>query len=322
MVADDAAATTVVHTTQQQLVVPLRTARAQAKPSSRPPHVRSMQYAIAAALALVTFLSAWLVRTDMYGGRSAAHVWWYGWVTALSTGLGALPAAACKGASDWWMGLANALAAGMMCAASCALLREGFDLEPDDRSTITPRQGVFVGLAAGAAFVGLSQKLLEQYGDLHLGVMEGVDARKALLIVAVMAVHSFSEGIAIGVSFRGSSPPQLGMLVTTSLAVHNVPEGFAVSVPLISKGMSTLGSALLSVGTSVPQPLMAVLAFYFVDMFVLIQPIGLGFAAGAMFWVVFVELFPESHEACGLVNTAAMGATSAAIMMFSHEYIM
>ena len=239
----------------------------------------SVVYFLATCTAAVTFVSMWLVRDDMYGGRSAAHVWWYGWVTALSTGLGALPVAACRGVSEWWMGLANALAAGMMCAASYALLSEGFDLEPAD-SAITPQQGVLLGMVSGAAFVAVSQKVLDQFEDVHLGIVEGVDARKvcrikcrcyptphlhaltairphrhppfslqALLIVAVMAVHSFSEGIAIGVSFRRSSPPQLGMLVTTTLAVHNIPEGFAVSVPLMSKGVSTLATVLWSIGT-------------------------------------------------------------------------
>eukprot|EP00966_Prymnesium_polylepis_P312140 7212248-Prymnesium_polylepis.1 len=118
--------------------------------------------------------------------------------------------------------------------------------------------------------------------------------------------------------------------------------------------MSTLSSALWSVGTSIPQPLMAVVAYCFVDMFVLIQassattlpcqwlrcgrvpttwcagarvpqPLGLGFAAGAMFWVAIFEvrraLFPESYEACGLLNTAAVAATSGSLMMLSHEYL-
>lgn len=112
------------------------------------------------------------------------------------------------------------------------------------------------------------------------------------------------------------------MLVTTSLAVHNVPEGFAVCAPLMSKGMSTLGAALWSIGTSIPQPIMALFAFYFVDMFVLIQPIGFGFAAGAMFWVAFVELFPECYGACGLMPTAAVGGTAGAAMMLSHMYVL
>mmetsp|Transcript_913 Transcript_913/g.2366 ORF Transcript_913/g.2366 Transcript_913/m.2366 type:complete len:296 (-) Transcript_913:323-1210(-) len=281
-----------------------------------------MLHALAAAVVGVTAVSAWLVRGDIYEGRSVAHVWWHSWVTAVFTGLGALPAGLCLRASKWWMGLANALAAGMMCAASCALLGEGFHLKWEEEAGLLPWQALVLGSAAGAAFVAMSQRMLDQCGDVHMGIIEGVDARKALLIVAVMAVHSFSEGIAIGVSFRGSSPPQLGVMVSSTLAVHNIPEGFAVSVPLMAKGVSTLGAALWSIGTSVPQPLMAVLAFYFVDTFVLIQPIGLGFAAGAMLWVALVELFPESIAVCGLSSTALVGAASAAIMTVSHEYLL
>ena len=67
---------------------------------------------------------------------------------------------------------------------------------------------------------------------------------------------------------------------------------------------------------------MAVAAYLCVDAFVLIQPAGLGFAAGAMLWVGWVELFAEAFEACGLSVTSAVGLLSAASMALCHAYLM
>jgi ZIP family zinc transporter len=173
-------------------------------------------------------------------GRSAAHVWWYGWVTALSTGLGALPMVWYKNVSDWWLGVGNAIAAGMMTAASVALLSEGLDLPG------SPRYGVACGVLTGVVFILGSQRIMERNdpnGDVKLAVLDVVDTRKArppparptpgpapacpalrapgptalrpprasqaLLLVLVMTLHSFSEGIGIGVSFGGQAgcPP-------------------------------------------------------------------------------------------------------------------
>ena len=198
----------------------------------RAPQLSPMRYlrtGLTAALAAVTGVSAYCWYAD-YAHRSAAHVWWFGWVTALSTGLGVLPVLLCKGQleSGKWVGLSNAVAAGMMTAASAALIEESLTLQVS--GYLTPLQCVVIGAAMGIAFVGLSQLVLSQAGDARLGILEdGMDARRALLIVLVMTVHSFSEGIGIGASFGGSTGAELGMLVTTTLAVHNVPEGFAVS---------------------------------------------------------------------------------------------
>ena len=74
--------------------------------------------------------------------------------------------------------------------------------------------------------------------------------------------------------------------------------------------------------TSVPQPLMAVVAYLFVDQFVYLQVGGLAFAAGAMLYVAWMELFAERLEACGLATTAAAGALSGGAMWMCHEHLM
>lgn len=276
-----------------------------------------LQLVFACFLAAATFASFWYVPGGPFAnGRSAAHVWLCAWITAITTGLGALPMLWLKKISEWWLGMGNAVAAGMMTAASLALLSEGVDLPG------APFKGVAAGVSSGAVFIVASQRLLEHYEDVKLAVLDVVDARKALLLVLVMTLHSFSEGIGIGVSFGGKAGSHLGLMISTTLAIHNVPEGFAVAVVLVSRGMSVLGATLWCITTSLPQPLMAWLAFRFVDTFEPIQPVGLGFAAGAMLYVAWAELFAEATEACGLKATAVAGLFAGSTMWLCHEYLL
>ena len=76
-------------------------------------------------------------------------------MTALSTGLGALPMTWYKNVSDYWLGVGNATAAGMMTAASVALLSEGLDLPG------APRYGVACGVLSGVVFILGSQRIME-----------------------------------------------------------------------------------------------------------------------------------------------------------------
>src|SRR5262245_38043356 len=112
--------------------------------------------------------------------------------TALATGLGAVPFFFTRRVERTWLGIANSLAAGLMLGASVGLVYEG------------ARYGVertALGVLVGVVFIFVSQRLIESHEALHLGSLEGADARKALLIVGVMTVHSFAEGVGVGVSF-------------------------------------------------------------------------------------------------------------------------
>jgi zinc transporter ZupT len=205
--------------------------------------------------------------------------------TALATGLGALPFLFARHPGPSWVGLASALAAGLMVGASIGLVWEG------------GRYGVgrtALGAVAGALFIWVSRQLIEQRRELHLGALEGADARRALLVVGVMTLHSFTEGVGVGVAFGGAEA--LGILIAIAIAVHNIPEGLAISLVLVPRGTSVRNAAGWSIFSSLPQPLMAVPAFLFVEAFSGLLSIGLGFAAGAMLWLVGAELVPDALE--------------------------
>ena len=182
------------------------------------------------------------------------------------------------------MAASNALAAGLMLGASFGLVAEG---------TAHGSWQTLVGAVIGVVFILVAQRTLEGH-DLEIGSVRGADARQMALMVIVMTVHSFSEGVAVGVSFGGGVT--LATVITVAIGVHNIPEGLAISAVLRPRGVSVWKCAGWSVFSSLPQPLMAVPAFLFVEVFRPALPYGIGFAAGAMVFMVLVELLPEAYE--------------------------
>ena len=216
---------------------------------------------------------------------NAWTVFLYALLTAMATGLGALPFAVFKKFRRKYLGISNAVAAGLMITASFSLIYEG--LAYDLLRTM-------VGVLVGLGFIILSHELLHGHEDIHLGILSGVDARKALMIVGVMVAHSFAEGIGVGVSFGGGE--RFGTFISLAIAVHNIPEGLAVALVMVPRGISWLWAGLWAIFTSLPQPLMAVPSYLFVEVFRPFLPVGLGFAAGAMLWIAFSELLSDALE--------------------------
>lgn len=293
------------------------------EPESKYSEYRS--YAILLLLAAITYLaypsnntttSDELNLNSQYAKPTLHTVFYYGWISAISTGLGVLPLCFFSEMKEYYVGVSNAVAAGMMCAASYSLFVEGCTFhDAHDISSLSAPIRTGIGCVLGLLFILGTKNFLEQHEEVKFGSLSGADTRKLLLIVFVMTLHSFSEGVGIGVSFGGEHGHEFGKFISASLAVHNVPEGLAVAIVLLPRKVSKATAAIWCVVTSLPQPLMAVPAFMFVHSFLPLLPVGLGFAGGAMVWVAFMELLFEAYEDTDIVTTGVVSSVALAVMI-------
>lgn len=222
-----------------------------------------------------------------------------GLATASATGIGAIPLFYTGNISSRQKVGLWGVASGIMVAASVfGLFREAWV----DYSLLP----IVIGGIVGAILVSVSSHLLD-----HVAVnpthFPNADFKQLLLILGVLTVHSFPEGVAVGVSFAemgldsglpilGATVPWLAVTMTVAISIHNIPEGLAVSIPLQNLGVSNWSLVGWSIFTSLPQPVGAVLAFALVQFAETFLPYGFGFAGGAMIYLVFTEFFPEAIE--------------------------
>ena len=116
-----------------------------------------------------------------------------------------------------------------------------------------------------------------------------------VVMASAIALHNVPEGMTIGASYAHEGAiSKAALLLAVIIGLHNIPEGMAVSVPLISGGMARWKAVLLTAASGVPTILGALLGFWLGE----IGPVGLtfslGFASGAMLYVVFGEILPQS----------------------------
>lgn len=224
--------------------------------------------------------------------------------TALATGLGALPFAFTPKLSERAVGVSYAIAVGCMLGASGGLVEDGLKFGVLE---------VVVGGVVGVVAIALGIHRLERLRDRRSTDDSRRNISRGFILVAIMALHSFSEGIGVGVGWGGGE--SLGWLVTIAIAIHNIPEGLAISLVWIGQGGSVGRAAWMSVLSSLPQPLMAVPAFYFVEQFRALLPWGLGVAAGAMVWMSLADLLPSAVTGAGRRLTYVTVTVSLAAMV-------
>ena len=255
-------------------------------------------------------------------------IWILVGITALAgiggTGLGGAVACMFRKDSDKTVSLLLSFAAGVMTAVVC------FDLLTEALNTNGEASNVWrvvCGVLAGFVVIALLNALIDKTTNhevAHIDEnhprtadsleelthanhlyehMEGRQPRSGLFLAglvmaAAIALHNVPEGMVIGSSFARTADQMLsnrgGLTMALVIGLHNIPEGMAVAVPLISGGMSKWRSVVVTALSGAPTVVGAVLGFLIGTISPTALVISLSFASGAMLYVVFGELLPES----------------------------
>ena len=117
-----------------------------------------------------------------------------------------------------------------------------------------------------------------------------------LVMASAIALHNVPEGMTIGASYASESGVmgRSAIVLAILIGLHNIPEGMAVSVPLISGGMNKAKAVMVTALSGVPTILGALLGFAIGEIGAMGLALSLGFASGAMLYVVFGEILPQA----------------------------
>ncbi|MDP1529268.1 MAG: ZIP family metal transporter [Rhodoferax sp.] len=237
-------------------------------------------------------------------------------VAALATALGALPALFIQKISARWEDVMLGFGAGVMAAAACfSLILPGVAAGTDILGS-RPAGAALVaaGLVLGALFLLLADKAVpHEHPSAGRHGPDWMHLRRVWLMVFAIALHNFPEGMAIGVGFSGGDA-SVGVPLTAAIAIQDIPEGLVVAVALRTVAYAPWQAAAAGALTGLAEPLGAIVSVALTSGFAPLYPAGLGFAAGAMIWVVSHEIIPETHRK-GHEQAATLGLIGGFVVM-------
>ena len=238
----------------------------------------------------------------------------------VGTGLGGLIGAMLQKDSNRMVSLLLSFAGGVMLSVVC------FDLVVESIDTGAGLLPVMLSIALGFIITYLLNYLIDRTADpevphidanhpktaddldelIHFDHLEQHyvkhDGKFSLFVAGIVmacaiALHNVPEGMTIGASYASNNGVMgsAALILAVLIGLHNIPEGMAVSVPLISGGMKKYKAVLLTAASGVPTVLGALLGYLLGEIGPLGLTISLGFASGAMLYVVFGEILPQSY---------------------------
>ncbi|MBN1163465.1 MAG: ZIP family metal transporter, partial [Candidatus Krumholzibacteriota bacterium] len=144
--------------------------------------------------------------------------------------------------------------------------------------------------------------------------------RRSTLLVLAITLHNIPEGLAVGVVFGAAASGYPGASIAgavglaVGMGIQNFPEGLAVSMPLRREGLTRFKAFWYGQLSGIVEPVAGVIGAATVVLSRELMPYALGFAAGAMIFVVIEEVIPESQME-GNTDLATMGAVVGFVLM-------
>ncbi|HHU55384.1 MAG TPA: ZIP family metal transporter [Acholeplasmataceae bacterium] len=149
---------------------------------------------------------------------------------------------------------------------------------------------VIVFILVGLVLVEIVEMIFNYYDNQKMRSIK----RTGLILLVVIGLHNFPEGLAIGAS--GATDVTLGLILSFIVAIHDISEGMAIAVPLLAAGYSKKKVIIYSFISGTTTIIGAMLGLLFGGLSKLSQSITLAIAGGAMLYVVYLEMIPESLE--------------------------
>ena len=237
----------------------------------------------------------------------------------VGTGLGGLVGALLQKDSNRTVSLLLSFAGGVMLSVVC------FDLIIEAIETNVGVLTVILAVALGVAVIYLLNNWIDRrtgpqvphtskdhpktaddldeliHSDHYQEHLANNDNKVELFIAGVVmagaiALHNVPEGMTIGASYasNGGVMGSAALILAILIGLHNIPEGMAVSVPLISGGMGKTKAVLITALSGASTILGALLGYMIGELGAVGLAMSLGFASGAMFYVVFGEILPQA----------------------------
>ena len=160
-----------------------------------------------------------------------------------------------------------------------------------------------VGFCLGMVFL-LGVDTFTPHLHAHSATPEGphTGLTKSQMLALAVTIHNLPEGMAVGVVIAGmisaGVEPTVGgaLAISLGIAIQNIPEGAIISMPIRAAGCNRLKSFAIGTVSGLVEPVGAMTVILLAETLTGVMPYLLGFAAGAMMYVVVEELIPEASS--------------------------